>query len=974
MDDKVLHSNIEGPSPNTESLVSLAKDMVFGEVALSLLGGRADSHMLAICVEPGMGTHQLFDELLMASKAIGRSIRAKDLSASSPDHAARVLARIARELSDGAANSVVVLANIPPSDESVVARQARGLLRMVSAGATVVFSLAPEARQLLEALPACQVIWSNDLVALKSRSLEGASCFDSLSHKTGCIPSLVASLPAPSPEREGLSVSQSFYEAFGSLVSSSVRRTLSDEELRARLCMLLLGRGSADDLARALGRGVRELLVDLRVVAPLFGVSADLLSFECLCFDDAYALSMALPRLSTLCALFPDVLEKSEQVLVERGSFERCAALLRMFGVGRNPEPLEPYAAVFLDAGEVGLVRRIAEGCRESGRCVGGLPHLEAAVRALSTREPPDTSLSFDREEAACDGALALLDARRVVRALPSAFSGEGPQAAPLVGRLLAHRRACDLMASGRNGEALGLLVSCACEDARQTVSGALLELDLEMVRLLMCDGGFGRSEEVGQAEALLAQPALEGLSCYVAMLELVRHVMQGSARAGAEAAALASRSERDGDVLSQVIGLVMGVLCDLRAGALARANVKSLLAGNVARKAGLDYFARMAVLLGEVARYLLGERPAEACEEGPSDDLSQIGELVRAAMEPTGESDSEREGRPREAPRDALWLVRLLSYDMGEFSDLLGERMPTEWRRAAAAPALTPSLAEEEASDGVYEAVVEVADVEGVEAPIEVRLLGGFSVCVRGVRIPDWKLEQRGAKSMLEYLLLRGGTAKRYQIVEQVWPNCDYATGFNHAYQATSILRSSIGEVEPGLDPFVAGRASREVALDMGVVSSDVELFRAVAREASDSTDLVRALEMARRAEKIYAGDLYLPASDGTGYVASVRDELRELYADAMVAGGDAALSLGRDRTAVRLSSNALAANDLREDAVIVLIKALRASGRSVEADQQYRRYSGRLLRASGHAHPSSRLRQLMSEAPAPRLSEACA
>ena len=89
----------------------------------------------------------------------------------------------------------------------------------------------------------------------------------------------------------------------------------------------------------------------------------------------------------------------------------------------------------------------------------------------------------------------------------------------------------------------------------------------------------------------------------------------------------------------------------------------------------------------------------------------------------------------------------------------------------------------------------------------------------------------------MLEYLVLRhGACAKRFQLVEQVWPDCDYVSGFNRAYQATSSLRAAIAEIDPSLDPFLASRSSREVSLDMGLVRCDVDVFRALAREASDS------------------------------------------------------------------------------------------------------------------------------------------
>ena len=203
----------------------------------------------------------------------------------------------------------------------------------------------------------------------------------------------------------------------------------------------------------------------------------------------------------------------------------------------------------------------------------------------------------------------------------------------------------------------------------------------------------------------------------------------------------------------------------------------------------------------------------------------------------------------------------------------------------------------------------------------------------------------------MLEYMALeRSSSLKRFRLVDQVWPECDYVTGFNRAYQATSALRKMIAEIDPTLDPFVASRTSKEITLDMGLVSCDVDEFKVIAREASDAESDEVALKLARRAEKLYEGDLYLPPKDATGFIAALRAELRALYADAMVAGAGAALRLGHCRTAARMAHGALIADDLREDAMIVLIKALRESGRSREAAKRYAAFASRLAdRTSG-------------------------
>lgn len=914
-----------------------------------------------------MGSSDVVDALLLLYGGHRRSCRRKDLTGSTPDRAARIIARTARELPVEAGRRLVVFENVPSSDESCVSRQARGIYKLIESGVTVLLTLSPEARQLLEALPSCHVVWLGDLIRTQLDLLKDVPGSDALRRWSRGVPSLVKPLLARAPESGGSTLPQSYWEVFSSLAALSVRPSLSDEELRLRLCMYLLGCGSSDDLRRVLGRDSFELLAGLRSMTPVFGISADLSSFDCLCSDRPYALSLILSRLSALCALFPRDVELVEQILVERGAFARCAALLRMVGVGEHPEAFLPQLAAFLDYGETELAQKIVKACRNDEVVSAKLDALGDVISAVANEETRG-GLETARTDGLSDDAFMLLDARRAAQGLP--FGCEGGRAfdSPLARRLVVHRKTCDLMIAGRSVEALGTLVSNGGDEEPTTVSGALLELDREMVRLLVGDRGDERAGLVNHAEELLSRSSLAGLSSYVSVVEVVRRTMRGDACAGAEAASLAARAERRGDVVPQVIGLIAGCICDLRTSTLTRANVKALLAQSVAKRTSLAYLARVAELLGEVARYQLGERIASPDAEVVHDDLFAVHAFLLEVMG-TDEESLQNVETAREVPRDALWLLGILSRGMGEFSALVKECMPPVWRRAAKSsfPDVPSSPARSESVEGACGTMSEGVNSAEGSVPIEIHLLGGFSVCVRGVRVPDWKLEQRGAKSMLEYLALHRGVAKRYQLVEQVWPGCDYTTGFNHAYQATSVVRRAIGEIETGLDPFVAGRASREVALDMGIVGCDVDAFCSAAREASDSTDPSRALEMARRAERLYVGDLYLPSVDATGFIANARSELRDLYADAMVAGGDAALSLGRERTAIRLASNALAINDLREDAVIILIRALRTSGRAVEAEQQYRRYSGRLLRANGHACPSERLRRLMGETPAP-------
>ena len=527
--------------------------------------------------------------------------------------------------------------------------------------------------------------------------------------------------------------------------------------------------------------------------------------------------------------------------------------------------------------------------------------------------------------------------------------------------RLLVHREAVELMAGGRPSAAMRLLLANPCGPSIETVSSALLCLDQEVARLLLCDDG-GRSETlVERSVEILRSSQARGLTGYADCAMALRAALRPAGNASHIESAL-SRAEKSGDTVVQAVSLAAGCVYDLRSGAFPRASVRSTLAVVIARRAGLDYVARVSRLLGEAARFLMGDLSEGDAVDSSPDELGEICRFAHDVMRADRDLGSLEDEHGAKLPVDTLWLLVVLSECLGDFSGLFEKMLPTSWRYAvSAARSGKEAAALRDSEEIVFRRADSHPALMGEEAPIRVSLLGGFCITVRGIRVLDGRVGHRNAQSMLVFLLLqRRATARRRQIVEQIWPECDYAIGANRVYQATSALRAAIAEVDPSLDPFVLGRSTRSIAIDKDLVSCDVDDLRACARAASDGEDDAEIVQMARRAERLYAGDLYVPSADRTGFVAAKRDELRDLYVDAMVAGSDAALRLDRKRTAARLAANALEADAVREDAVVALVSALRADGRDVEADRQCRSFVRRLAQTTGSA-PSWRLRQVM-------------
>lgn len=892
--------------------------------------------MVAICSEPGMDERVIVTDVLSHAARLGSRVTRRDFSGCTPETASRSLARLARKLSSSEELYVVAIEQIPPSDEVFVAKQARALKRMWDSGASILFTLLPEAGQLVEALPECVRVGASSLLLRCLREGQGEGVDHGMLRLTRGIPSLVRAFDdVPASSTLG-TPPEAYYDSLGDLLEQSLRPTLSDEERRTRLCMLLLGHGRIDELREVLGQVHTDLLEFIRENAPLFGLSTDLSVFSCLSSVAPGALAACLRHVTSASALFPEVAIACLTLLIARGELTRASALASLPECEDALSEVVSHAAEFIDVGEVGLVRHALE--REDVPADSGLRVLRSLVGALDTRGVRGL-LARGKAELPSGSTSLLVDARQ---ALWGRLPGTRMDATPegeLERRLMTHAGFCALLMRGAFSASMSLLAGIPSENHEPCLSNALLAIDREVTRHFVGCAPSGRGDEAQRAVEFLTHRPLRGLSGYVHLLEIVEALLDDRVEPS-ELEAAASRLERSGDALVQVLALIAGAIADLRRGASARALVRATLAVTASERFDADYLCRVSHLLVDVSGSLAGNRLPPRVLGAERDDLSEVSALVWETL--LSEDDPMLASPLREeAPRDALWLLRVLCTGLGDLSSGLVERMPQSWRKAASATGGSwPPQARPHA------ARVRSSSPRRSRKPVKITLLGGFSLSVRGQDVPEWKLERRSVKPMLEYLVLRGGGVKRFQVVEQIWPDCDYVQGFNRAYQTTSALRSLIGDAgDDRLNLIVANRMSGEIAVDMSIVDCDVTEFREMAREAVDSEDAVRSLECARAAERLYGGDLYVPPSDATGFIEATRMELRGLYADAMVEGSAAALALGHDRTAVRLAENAVTMDNMRKDAVTALVRALKACGRDAEASRQRRAFEDRTV-----------------------------
>lgn len=245
----------------------------------------------------------------------------------------------------------------------------------------------------------------------------------------------------------------------------------------------------------------------------------------------------------------------------------------------------------------------------------------------------------------------------------------------------------------------------------------------------------------------------------------------------------------------------------------------------------------------------------------------------------------------------------------------------------------------------------------------LRINLLGDFSVYVGSRMVDGARLEARSSKAMLEFLALhKRYTASQARLIEQLWPGVSYSAALERLYQTKSHIRKALRSAGFTADPFITAKMNGTVGLDAALVSCDVDELLAKARATINEKDDARTVELALETESAYAGDLWVPSSDTTGYVTHMASTVKTAYTDALLSGAESALRTGRLRVASRLARGALLADPMREDAEMVLLRALEQSGRRKEASESYGLFCRNLAELAGRP-VSKRLRALAAE-----------
>lgn len=917
--------------------------------------------LLAICCEPGYCSESCLREVAMLAARSGMQTFSRDFSKMNSASATDALVKFTRVVRTKARATqmdvFVLIAGLPASDESEVVRQGAALEKLISSGCSVVCTMLPEARQLLEEISDFGLLTSEDLC---EPPFDACGLSDDTLRLTHGIPVLSRSIDADSQPDSAPQLNEAYLRELARLTGLSLRAGLSDDEIRVRLCMVILGEGGFDDIDRAVGFDSAELLADAAIWAPFFGVSYATRTFGCLAGVSGLWLGDEAGRIDELTKRFPDVARAAMLILGERGSFDRVERFIGHVPQETSLEVVEKYGPELLDSGSIGAVAQVvASAPKEWGE---RLLLLRSACEALGSERlgggnkaiMPSALPSCDEASMLCVGLIGLRGALRAEKP-GCAMIANSPSG--LQQRLYAHAQAVELMLSGNFMLALEGLVPVVGQGSPDMLTGHVLMLDMAIAKAMACGDKWSLPADVRECETYFRDRGYLGLLGYVWACDLLFAALSGEG-ANRECTVLRAKATKSGDRLVKTLSLATEAASLLKKKPSAYIAAAIGAAESSCGSVGWGYAARVMRIFGQVARFRLGERN-ELREVTGSDALGVVSVLVHdACCDAMGDNPLVKQGEG--CPRDAMWLLVFLSVGLDEFSDALDEQVPAEWRRTLemVRRSCLPALC------GYGEGVSsDKADAHGADE-VRINVLGEFSLWVGGRRVSERNLVARDAMRLLEYLALQNGhLAGRRRLACDLWPDVtDERKALQKVYSATSTVRKALDLHGYEDELFISNRVTSVISLSTEGLACDVDEFLEFARAAQDGISDSKSCSAALRAEALYTGDLFVSANEGSDYFDAAREGLRKTYVDAMVAGGEAALRLDKKRLAVRLAGNAIASDDLREDAAALLVRSLRSVGRGTEALRAYQAYEKRLLDEMG-VEPSRQMKRALNE-----------
>jgi predicted ATPase/DNA-binding SARP family transcriptional activator len=226
---------------------------------------------------------------------------------------------------------------------------------------------------------------------------------------------------------------------------------------------------------------------------------------------------------------------------------------------------------------------------------------------------------------------------------------------------------------------------------------------------------------------------------------------------------------------------------------------------------------------------------------------------------------------------------------------------------------------------------------------PVRVEVLGPLRLVVDGVPVDVPGPKRRAVLALLA--LAEGRTVPVGHLVDALWPSEMPDSGRQALHTHVSRLRTHLG---PAVARLQTGHDGYR--LDLGADDLDLAQARALLARARTDTqrDPAAAFALLQEAQALWRGPVLADLTDIAAIATAVEGcaQLRRDVIDALVAG---AIGVGQADAVLGLAAAALAAEPLREPAVLLVMRTLAATGQAAEALRTGREYRRRLVDETG-------------------------
>ena len=940
---------------------------------------------LALCAEPCMGKTMFLSELADYAQSNGWNVYEISLSSLSAKEATQILTKKSTSICNAkkskALKRLVLIDDFPPSDEYYVARQVKSIARLRMAGCLVVVSLSPEARQLIDEVPSVYVLGKNELLTFMPGIDNSEQSILTNMRLTRGIPTLVYSLPVTFCEHEDADVPITYLTSLACVSSYMLRSSLGIEELRLRLGMMLLGVGSFDDLSRICGQVDLEYLAKIEQDAPFFGVHVETRRFSCIHVTRFDVLNFNKQELVALASKHEKLVLKAIALLIDREDFSKAAFVSSLVREEIIWEIVLSHAAEFADAGYIELVDNALTATHSD--CTLDNSSKKAAkgmVDSLSTAKGPMNTKDADRafkNLTSFNGFLkqtAYMTLLKLILQKPLPPLKEDLELGPLEKKIALHKRAIDLALQGNFKYALQLLLLEQQYEKAASITSSIQAVDVELLYALL--GVYQNEFDTRTSGSLsfLQEGEAGGLKGSVGLLKCVRYLFEKSSSVGDlyDTEQLISQAELQGNRMIQVPALLIGALLSLRSRAYPKAQLQARRAVLLSREWDSLYVVQVGKIIEDIAGFFLGVKPTEkSLETITHPSLKAACRTIYKALfkSVNGHAPIWLDAVEYGVPENAMWLMRALLSDESEFQQCLEREMPEEWLHYLRSNEGKRDITKWRGSrQGAGDSWTEnsalrsltVEKVNNAHPGVYLALLGRFSLSVQGEEIAGRKIAYRSAKALLVYLALaHNHMSFRSQIAQQIWPEADLAHWQERLYQATRVIRKEVQEIQTGCEPLEASRIEKTLGFNPQQVTVDIDIFTRLAKSVASSNSDEDIVHLAKQAEELYQGDLYLPEDECFRFADPIRVALRDQYIDTMVTASAAALRITHYTLAVHFAELAYLVDDMREDTLMALIQALRKCGRAQDAQHYYDLYVQKYV-MKRRKMPSKQLRMI--------------